>query len=300
MSEPDPRPTVIVIGAINVDLVVAGAPLPGPGETVVGGTFARHHGGKGGNQAVAAARALTGRGRVLMVGVTGEDDLGAEARLALSLEGVDVRHVVADPGEPTGAALIVVDEDGENQISVAPGANSLLTTEMVENAFGEIDAEAPCIVLASLEVPLRVVRTTAEACRLLNTPFVLNPAPAVPGVADLATLATVVTPNASELAALGELPPTVAVVETRGTEGAVIHAEGGTTRVPAPPAEIVDTTGAGDCFNGVLAAALLEEVPLAEATRRAVVAASLSVSTPGARDGMPTRDQIDAALARPG
>ena len=300
MSEPDPRPTVIVIGAINVDLVVAGAPLPGRGETVVGGTFARHHGGKGGNQAVAAARALTGRGRVLMVGVTGEDDLGAEARLALSLEGVDVRHVLADPGEPTGAALIVVDGDGENQISVAPGANSMLTTEMVENAFGEIDAEAPCIVLASLEVPMRVVRTTAEACRLLDTPFVLNPAPAAPGVADLAALATVVTPNASELAALGELPSTVAVVETRGTEGAIIHAEGSTTRVPAPAAEIVDTTGAGDCFNGVLAAALLEGVPLAAATRRAVLAASLSVSTPGARDGMPTRDQIDAALARLG
>ncbi len=298
MSEPDPRPTVIVIGAINVDLVVAGAPLPGPGETVVGGSFARHHGGKGGNQAVAAARALTGGGRVLMVGVTGEDDLGAEARLALSLEGVDVRHVIAQPGEPTGAALIVVDEHGENQISVAPGANAVLTAEMVESAFGEVHADAPCIVLASLEIPLRVVRTTAEACRLLDTPFVLNPAPATAEAADLATLATVVTPNEVELAALGELPPSVAVVETRGTEGAIVHAEGVTTSLPAPSVEMVDTTGAGDCFSGVLAAALLEGLPLTEAARRAVVAASLSVSTPGARDGMPTRDQIDAALRR--
>jgi ribokinase len=297
VSDPDPRPTVIVIGAINVDLVVAGAALPGPGETVVGGRFARHHGGKGANQAVAAARALTGLGRVLLVGMTGEDELGAEARLALSMEGVDVRHVVAHPTEPTGAALIVVDENGQNQISVAPGANAMLVAEMVESAFGEIHADAPCVVLASLEVPLRVVRTTAEACRLLDTPFVLNPAPPTSGVSELASLATVVTPNRAERAALGEIPTEVAVLETRGAEGAVLYAGGAATRLTVPAVQAVDTTGAGDCLNGVLAAGLLEGLSLEEAARRAVVAASLSVGAAGAREAMPTRDQIDVAVA---
>ena len=291
----DQAPTLAVIGAINVDLVITGAALPGPGQTVVGGTFARHDGGKGGNQAVAAARVAPGR--VAMIGAVGEDPLGVAAREALAAEGIDVGHVTIAPRMATGVALIAVDPLGENQISVAPGANAAVTGRTVEAALEDL---TPSVVLASLEVPEGAVRAAATWSHAHDARFVMNPAPSTEGAGELARMADVVTPNETELAGLGTLPSSIAVVETRGAAGVRIHLDGATADILGVGVEAVDTTGAGDCFNGVLAAGLLEDLPIDEAVRRAVAAAAASVSVAGAREGMPTRAELERLLAGPG
>jgi ribokinase len=286
--------SVVVVGAINVDLVVAGAPLPTPGETVTGGTFAQHQGGKGGNQAIAAARALGGGQGVVMVGAVGNDALGHDALDALRAEGV-AASVAMRAGVPTGVALICVGPDGENQFSVAPGANAELTAADVRSALGQVHEVG--VVLASLEVPRGAVEAAADGARERGVPFVLNPAPVQPWTAEVAALATYVTPNEHEREALGALPSEVVVVETLGEEGVAIHRGGEVERVEASRVEAVDTTGAGDCFNGVFAAGLVERLEVAEAVRRAAAAAALSVTKPGAREGMPTREELEAFLA---
>lgn len=286
--------SVVVIGAINVDLVVSGAPLPAPGETVTGGVFAQHHGGKGGNQAVAAARALGGHG-VVMIGAVGNDSFGHDALDALRAEGV-ATSVSMRPGVPTGVALICVAPDGENQISVAPGANAELTAGNVTSAFAQVHEIA--VVLASLEVSHAAVRAAAAWCSEHQVPFVLNPAPVQPWTAEVAALASYVTPNEHELGAMGTLPEGIVVVETRGRDGVVIRSDGDEHRVEAPAVEAVDTTGAGDCFNGVFAAGLAEGLDAAAAAERAAVAAAISVTEVGAREGMPTREELDAFLRR--
>jgi ribokinase len=286
--------SVVVIGAINVDLVVSGAPLPAPGETVTGGVFAQHHGGKGGNQAVAAARALGGHG-VVMIGAVGNDSFGHDALDALRAEGV-ATSVSMRPGVPTGVALICVAPDGENQISVAPGANAGLTAGNVTSAFAQVHEIA--VVLASLEVSHAAVRAAAAWCSEHQVPFVLNPAPVQPWTAEVAALASYVTPNEHELGAMGTLPEGIVVVETRGRDGVVIRSDGDEHRVEAPAVEAVDTTGAGDCFNGVFAAGLAEGLDAAAAAERAAVAAAISVTEVGAREGMPTREELDAFLRR--
>jgi ribokinase len=285
--------SVVVVGAINVDLVVSGAPLPAPGRTVTGGVFAQHHGGKGGNQAVAASRALGGQG-VVLVGAVGNDALGHDALEALRAEGV-ATSVAMRPGVPTGVALICVGPDGENQISVAPGANAELTAADVTSAFGQVHEIG--VVLASLEVSQAAVRAAAAWCSEHETPLIVNPAPAQPWVAEVASLAAYVTPNEHELEAMGSLLDGVVVVETRGPEGVIVRRGGKETRVEAPTVEAVDTTGAGDCFNGVFAASLAEELDVLEAAKRGASAAALSVTKVGAREGMPTRDELDAFLA---
>jgi ribokinase len=284
--------TLAVVGAINVDLVVSGVTLPGPGETVTGGAFARHHGGKGGNQAVAAARALgsPASGTVVVIGAVGRDELGIAAIGALTEAGVDTAVTVSDA--PTGVALIVVNERGENQIAVAPGANSRLDVPDVERALRE---QAPELVLVSLEVPERAAVAVGAWCRTNGVPLVLNPAPAKPWARTMLGSATYVTPNQGELPQLGDIPAEVTVVETRGAGGARIHGDP-SEDVPAPRVAVADTTGAGDCFSGVFAASLLEGLDLRGAVARAVTAAAISVTKPGARDGMPTRAKIDASL----
>ena len=285
--------SVVVIGAINVDLVVSGAPLPAPGQTVSGGVFAQHHGGKGGNQAVAAARALGGGPGVVIVGAVGNDVLGHDALDALRTEGV-ATSVAMRPGVRTGVALICVDPDGENQISVAPGANAELSAGNVTSAFAQVHEIA--VVLASLEVSHGAVRAAAAWCSEHQVPFMLNPAPVQPWAAEVAALASYVTPNEHEREALGPLPEGVVVVETRGPDGALIHRDAEEERVPAPQVRAVDTTGAGDCFNGVFAAGLAEGLEVEAAVQRAVAAAALSVTKVGAREGMPTREELDSFL----
>jgi ribokinase len=296
---------LVVLGAINVDLVVSGASLPRRGETTVGGTFAQHPGGKGGNQAVAAARALGRPGRVAMVGAVGDDPLGAQAREALAAEGVDVSRVrTADAG--TGVALIAVDRSGENQIVVAPGANHAF-----DDVTDDLDALAPSFVLASCEVEHAALASAAAWCREHAVPLALNPAPASPRLRVLLDDARVATPNRGELLdlvpreddpraaarSLVQRTPALTIVITLGADGALVVDAQGEHIVDAPQVEAVDTVGAGDCLNGVLAAGLWEGLPMPEAVRRAVAAAALSVTVEGAREGMPARDAIDAALA---
>ncbi|MGE5225816.1 MAG: ribokinase [Planctomycetaceae bacterium] len=294
-----------VLGAINVDLVVSGASLPRLGETTVGGTFAQHHGGKGGNQAVAAARAIGRSGAVAMVGAVGDDPLGAQARDALAAGGIDVSRVrTADVA--TGVALIAVDRTGENQIVVAPGANHAF-----DDVTDDLDALAPSFVLASAEVEHAALVSAADWCRAHEVAFGLNPAPSSPRLRVLLDDARVATPNRGEVLDLvpREDDPRVAarmlvrrapgltVVITLGADGALVVEAHGEDLVDAPQVEAVDTVGAGDCLNGVLAAGLWEGLPMREAVRRAVTAAALSVTVEGAREGMPARGAIDAALA---
>jgi ribokinase len=300
------QPALVVLGAINVDLVVRGARLPSAGETVVGGSFSQHHGGKGGNQAVAASRALGGRGRVAMVGAVGRDAFGDTAVELLALEGVETATVVANPSAATGVALIPVDARGENQITVAPGANGRITGEAVTSALESIDV--PAVVVASLEVPLAAVTAAAEWCTFHEVPFILNPAPARPEIHDVLPFVRYLTPNEGELRVLAagaaELPrvaarslvdryPALQVIVTLGRDGALLLGPQADTKVGGTKVKAADTTGAGDCFNGVLAAGLFEGLALKQAVERACLAAALSVTKVGAREGMPTREEID-------
>lgn len=303
---------VVVVGAVNVDLVVAAPRLPGPGETVVGPRVERHGGGKGANAAVAAARAGAS---VRLVGAVGADPTGAAALAELRAEGIDVDGVAVLDGEATGVALIVVDPAGENQIAVGAGANAALTADRVRGALRGALPGAGC-VLVSTEIPGAAVVAAVAAAAAAGVPCVLNPAPVVPAVADALAHGPLLTPNATEIGALAALlapargPAEDAralavrtgapVVVTLGGDGALVSTpDGRQDRVPARPTQVRDTTGAGDTFNGVLATRLAAGEPLAAAVRAATAAASLSVGAAGARAGMPTAAAIDAAL-RPG
>jgi ribokinase len=294
-------PRVVVVGSVNADLVVSTATLPGPGETVAGGTFARHGGGKGANQAVAAARLGAA---VTLVAAVGDDDLGAAALEELAAEGIDVAAVAREAGMATGVALIVVDRAGENTVTVASGANEALDGERVAAALaGSLDG-ARGVVLLGHEVEEAAVLAGARAARGAGWIVVLNPAPARPIGDELAALAPLLTPNATEAAALtGEADPEAAaatlaartgapVLVTLGADGALLHEDGRAERIPAPRVDVVDTTGAGDTLNGALAVELARGVPLRDAARAAVAAAALSTRAAGARGGMPRRDEL--------
>ena len=285
---------VVVIGSINADLVVTLDRLPEPGETVTGGRFARHGGGKGANQAVAAARAGA---RVTFVGAVGDDDLGAAQLAELEDEGVDVVAVRRLDGEATGVALISVDREGRNQIAVASGANARVDGALVAHALEELGALGPDdVVLLGFEIPDDAVVAGARAAACAGARAVLNPAPArdLPDAAFEGAV-PILTPNALEAAALtGETDPAAAaralqrrtgapVLVTTGADGALLVTGDGAVEIPAPAVEVVDTTGAGDTLNGVLAAGLVEGLDLETAGRRAVEAASASVRRAGAR-----------------
>jgi ribokinase len=289
------RPRVAVVGAVNVDLVVHLERLPTPGETLTNGTFSRHQGGKGGNQAVAAARALGDSGDVVMICSVGADDLGRQALDALRVEGIEIEAAEPKSEQPTGVALILVGRDGENQIAVAPGANDAMDPRTVRKA---LERSMPTVVLASLEVPDTTVVEAADWCQRRDVPFVLNPAPMNARlVRALQNRIAYLIPNEHELEQLGDALGGVVVIETRGSGGAVIHSAQGDERVPAPVVQAVDTTGAGDCFNGVFAAGLAERRAVAETVERAVGAAATSVTVAGAREGMPNRRQLDEGLS---
>jgi len=319
---------VIVVGSVNVDIVVPAPRLPGPGETVTGGDAMRHHGGKGGNQAVAASRLGA---RVTLVGAVGGDDFGIAARAALVDEGVDVTHLATVP-RPTGVALIVVDERAENLIAVSPGANSAVTSSVVEAAMGVLRLGPADVVLTCREILPPAVRAALDAARVAGATGILDPAPADGLDRDTLALADILTPNGTELTIIGGPgePEAVArsllagddafrveledleggggapaggragraVVITMGAAGALlVTADRPAASIPARGVTPVDTTGAGDAFNGALAAGLAAGLALEAATHRAVVAAGLSTMRPGARGGMPTAAELAAALA---
>jgi len=273
--------SLAVVGSANLDLVARTERLPRPGETVTGASFARIPGGKGANQAVAAARLGA---EVRFVGAVGRDDFARQAVEAMRGDGV--RADVVELDAPTGIALIVVDDTGENTIVVAPGANAELRPEHVK--AGEADA-----VLCQLEIPLDAVAEAARQARFLC----LNAAPARTVPAELLARVDLLVVNRYELETLGAQEGFVAL--TLGAEGAVLL-EGGAevARAEPPPVEAVDGTAAGDAFTACLLVSLLEGRPRDEALRRACAAGALAASRPGAQPSLPTAAEIDAILAR--
>lgn len=296
---------VLVLGSINLDVVVSAARLPAPGETVLGGQLQRHPGGKGANQAVAAARSGAS---VTMIGAVGDDAEGRIGLDALTGEGVDITGVARLDG-PSGVAIIAVDPDGQNQIVVAPGANARVDASAVERTLAALDLRTGDVLLASLEVPVAAVERGCVVAAAQGATVVVNPAPAAPLPTSVLEGGPILTPNRSELAALsGEAVVIVgardllargarAVAVTLGPDGCLLVDASGANELPARvPERVVDTTGAGDTFSGVLAGWLAEGSDLGHAVRAANAAAGLSVRAAGARSGMPHRNEIEAAL----
>jgi len=290
---------VLVVGSINMDLVVGTTRFPRLGETLFGERFATHPGGKGANQAVAAARLGA---QVTMIGRVGNDAFGQQMTATLAAEGIDTRWVGVSATAATGIAAITVCH-GDNAILVVPGANGELSPEHIaasEQAF--VDAD---IVLAQLEVPMATVEAAAALADKHGKSFILNPAPSARLPTDLVGKVALLTPNEYELAGaldgnpenwkalLAMLPGKV--VMTKGRDGAYFtNATGALQHQPSYPVEAVDSTGAGDTFNGAIAA--FWDLGLAAAARYACAAAALKVTRPGAQGGMPTRAEVEAFL----
>ena len=275
MSE---RPTIAVVGSLNVDPTLRCDRLPRPGETVTGRDFTQRPGGKGANQALAAARLGAD---VRMVGRTGADAYADVALGNLRAAGVDL-SLVTQGGPPTGVAMILVEATGENQIAVHPGANAVLDLDGVDIA----DADA---VICQLEIPGGAV---AQAARATRGMFCLNAAPALPVPPEALARADVIVVNETEYAAL---PSTNALIAlTLGAAGAVLLKDGGQlARAAAPAVTAVDTVGAGDTFVAAFVVGLLEGRQPGDALRRACVAAALTVTHEGAQTAMPTAAQVD-------
>ena len=298
-------PRILVVGSANVDFTVALARLPEPGETVTNGTLLVNHGGKGANQAVAARRLGA---EVRLIGCVGDDASGREVRAALGGEGIGTGGVMTSAAAATGTALIIVDGAGRNQIAVAPGANRALTLEHVRSRAEDFAwAE---VVVASCEVPLPAVRAALEMARGRGLATILNPAPVPETGLDCLGLVEYLTPNAGEVARLsglaGDDDATVAraaaalrrrgahcVLVTLGERGVLACGDGEPQHVPAPRVLAVDTTAAGDTFNGALAVALTEGRALTAALRFANAAAALACTRHGAQASLPTRAEVD-------
>jgi ribokinase len=288
---------VVVVGSANLDLVATAHRLPGPGETVHGSTFTQHPGGKGLNQAVAAARAGAS---VALVGALGDDDAGTHLRSVAEHECIDTSHVAAVRNVPTGRALIVVADDAENSIVVVPGANGLVEFDVLPD-----DTSSGAVVLAQLEVPLDAVRAAFVAARDAGLRTMLNPAPAPVGglPAELLELCDIIAPNEHEVDLLGGVEHLLScgvgtVIITRGAAGVSVHEP---TRVAPWTVEAfdvipTDTTGAGDSFCGALAARLAAGDELAQAVRHGAAAGALATTAAGAVPSIPRAAAIEALV----
>jgi len=297
---------VVVVGSLNMDLVVSVPRHPAPGETVLGGDLVRHPGGKGANQAVAAARMGAA---VRMVGRVGDDAFGQALVANLENEGVDAGGVRPLAGIPTGVALIAVDERGENAIVVSPGANARLRPKDLDPG----DFTGRAVVLLQLEIPLETAIRAAELGRAAGARVVLNAAPAQVLPDELLARVDLLVVNEHEAAAIlkGEPPRTLeealaqadalfrqgpTAVVTLGEKGLAHAGRGGSGTLPAFPVRAVDTTAAGDAFTGALAAAIAEGAPLPEALRFGAAAGALATTRPGAQTSLPTRTEVLALL----
>ena len=299
------RPSVIVVGSINVDFVVRVVRLPRPGETVSGGSYERHGGGKGANAAVAAARSGA---RVRLVAAVGDDELGEWQLAKLSAERIDTTGVTPMAGAHTGVALITVDADGENQIAVASGANALLDARAVERALESVEPAVGAVCLLGFEVPDAALLPAAEWAGEHRVRVIVNPAPARSISAALLASHPILTPNESEALGLtgeGNVERAgrslhersgAAVLVTRGADGVLLVDDEGAWTLPGPQVTPVDTTGAGDVFNGALSAALSRGDRFRQAVRWAMAAAAVSTTGSGARSA-PSADEVLAFLA---
>ena len=293
---------VVVVGALNVDLVVVADRLPAPGETVLGGQFEVHDGGKGANQAVAAARMGA---RVSVIGAVGTDAHGERALASLAAESVDTSRIRRLEGEPTGVAIIAVGPRGENQIVVAPGANAMLDLDDDDRAM----IGAANIVLTSNETSPSATIDALRMAHAAGVTSILNPTPARALSSEILSLGPILTPNEHELvvaigndvtdSALDELAArnNGPVIVTQGPAGALLAEGERRDRFDGRLApSVVDTTGAGDTFCGVLAVWLAEGRSLDEAIAAANAAGALSVGAVGARAGMPSREAVETFL----
>ena len=300
---------IVVIGSSNTDMIIKTARIPRPGETVLGGDFSIAPGGKGANQAVSAARA---GGQVIFIARVGEDMFGEKAVDGFIGDTINIDYIIKDTNAPSGVALIFVDEQGENSIAVASGANAHVSPADV-HAAQDIIASAG-IVLMQLEIPIETVETAAELASSNGVEVILNPAPAQPLGDDLLKNVSILTPNeteaelltgikveeeegaanaASELIAKG----VKTVLITLGARGVYVAAPEYKGIIPAYSVDtIVDTTAAGDVFNGVLAVSLAENKTLPEAVRFSNAAAALSVTKLGAQTSAPYRHEIESFM----
>jgi ribokinase len=280
---------VVVVGSANLDLVATVERLPGPGETVPGTSYAEYPGGKGLNQAVAAARAGAA---VAFVGAVGHDTAADVLLGVMRIDGIDTTQVT-QAAAPSGRALIFVSATAENSIVVVAGAND--TVEVAE-------LPAARVVLAQLEVPVPAIERAFRAAKAAGAITVLNPAPVKPVPDSLLALCDILTPNEHEVELLGGVERlrslgVPSVIVTRGADGADLHSADGVLHIDPYPVAPVDTTGAGDCFSGALCARVAAGAALPDAMRFAAVAAALSTTVPGAVPSMPTFRAVAAALS---
>lgn len=295
---------ILVVGSSNTDMVVKSAHLPLPGETVLGGQFFSFAGGKGANQAVAAAKL---GGEVIFLVKVGNDALGKSAVEGFKKEGIDVSHIIIDPESHSGVALIMVEDSGENCISVASGANGKFTKSDINDASELI--EKADFVLVQLEIPLEAVTALVDIAFSNGVPVILNPAPAQPLSDELISKLFIITPNETEAELLTGVKVTdeasavkaakillgkgaKLVIITLGAKGAFLLSGQEEILIPSFAVNAVDTTAAGDTFNGALTVALAEGMKINDAIRFANQAAAISVTRMGAQSSQPYRSEI--------
>jgi ribokinase len=302
------RQKIVVVGSLNMDLVGCAARIPVPGETITGHKFFDEPGGKGANQAYAAAWL---GGQVAMLGRVGSDEYGRRMRANLEKVGCDVRGILSIPNCVSGIALIFVADSGQNSIIIVPGANERFSPEDIESSRDQIQDAA--LVLLQLENPLSTVTAAARAGRRSGARIILDPAPAQKVPEELFHLVDILTPNETEAAILAGLSPgrldplramalsrdlqargAKAVIVKLGEQGCVLLSDSEVRHLPAPQVKAVDATAAGDVFNAALAVALSEGVDLPAACRFANRAAALSVTRMGTQIAAPKREEVEA------
>lgn len=298
MSNPAPLMTAVVVGSVNVDLVLRSATLPAPGETVLARSLVRIPGGKGGNQAVALSRLGV---RTSIIGCVGDDVDGQWSRMQLAREGVDTSGLISEPSASTGVAVVALDDKGENQILVVPGANY---------SNPDVFIDAPDVVLAQLEIPIETVRLAMSRGRAAGALTVLNASPVRDLSDELLGDVHILVVNEGEARQMSPGPGGAAhaalrllergpraVVVTLGAEGALAAVGGEVLRVPASKVrDVIDTTGAGDCFVAALAHAWVRGYDVVTGLRYATTAAGLSIQKVGAQSSLPSDAEVTEAM----
>ncbi|MFX0012393.1 MAG: ribokinase [Candidatus Hermodarchaeota archaeon] len=313
MSVPHPDPYTLIIGSSNMDLNIYSRRFPKPGETVTGGVFKQFLGGKGANQAVASMRSGS---NTIFIGKVGMDTFGNEMTSHLNKEGVDIEYVIRDPQESSGVAFILIDEEGENMISVAPGANFKLTPEEVRDR-SEIIRNAKCLVV-QMEIPIETIEEIYKIASQGNVVKILNPAPLKQISPSILSKIDIIIPNEGELIQLHSLLKLKnlkgsnkekiiqaskdisllginTIITTLGKKGCVIFdaINDRITEVPAFEVHAIDTVGAGDCFNGVFASKICQGEEILTSVKYATAAASIAITRQGAQASMPYRGEIE-------